>query len=221
MNGFLDGARELLDAGAHVSAETRMKETPLISALETRQVEMVQFLIEVRSDVGRIGLRKRTPLFYTCDPESGELLINAGADVNAKSDDGSTPLHQAANEGYADVVQMLIDHGAMVNAVSVQKQTALHVAAEKGHADVCEVLLNNQAELKVLDLARRSPEMLARRNEHYDVLSVITKYSEGGDDEDSPLLVFKPFSGVFNAAAPPPGATDVPASDFKFNIAPE
>jgi hypothetical protein len=85
---------------------------------------------------------------------------------------------------------------------------------------MCELLLQNGAELKILDVARRSAEMLARRNEHYDVLTVIAKYNEANADDDSPLLVFKPFAGVINTAVPPEGTLEIEIKpgEFKFDL---
>ncbi|OHT12473.1 hypothetical protein TRFO_17616 [Tritrichomonas foetus] len=130
-----------------------------------------------------------------------------------------TPLHVAAKNGFADVAKLLIDNGADVNATDNQKQTPLHSAAEDGQDEMCELLLENGAELKVLDIARRSPEMLARRNEHYQVLAVISRFHEATEDEDAPLLVFKPFAGVINSPNPPEGSNDPDLkNDFKFDI---
>ena len=42
-----------------------------------------------------------------------KLLIDAGADVNAKNNDGKTPLHKCND---ADIAKLLIDAGADVNA---------------------------------------------------------------------------------------------------------
>lgn len=47
----------LLDAGASINIQTRMKETPLIIALDSGQYEMVQFLINARADVQKPGLQ--------------------------------------------------------------------------------------------------------------------------------------------------------------------
>jgi len=39
-----------------------------------------------------------------------ELLLAAGADVNARDEDGSTALMCACEHGYIDIVQMLLSH---------------------------------------------------------------------------------------------------------------
>lgn len=221
--GFIEGAKVLLDAGSQINAQTRMKETPLIFGLATKQLETVRFLISARADVNQTGLHRKTPLFFVTDTDSAELLIDAGADVNFEDDEGSTPLHEAAKEGRVEVGRVLLKRGAKVNAINNHKQTPLHVAAEKGRADMCDLLLNNGADLKALDVARRNAEMLARRNEHYDVLSVISKFQAQADDDEAPLLFFKPFSGVLNSSKPPEGsmASDINPGDFKFNMSPE
>jgi ankyrin repeat protein len=89
-----------------------------------------------------------------------------------------------------------------------------------GHADLCDLLLEAGAELKLLDVARRSPEMLARRNEHFNVLTIIAKYHEAAEEDDTPLLVFKPFAGVINTAKPPEGSPEIEIKpgEFKFDI---
>ena len=98
-----------------------MKETPLIVAIEYRQIEMVKFLINAKADVQKPALQHRTPLFFVSEPESTKLLIEKDADVNIKDDQGFTPLHRAAAEGFLDVAKVLIDFKANVNAVDNQK----------------------------------------------------------------------------------------------------
>jgi ankyrin repeat protein len=114
--GFIDGARELLDAGAQINAQTRMIETPLIFALSENQLEMVEFLIEAHAEIDRVGSHHRTPLFYVSDAPSAAVLIQAGANVNFQDDELNTPLHCAAAAGYLDIVELLLANGAQVNA---------------------------------------------------------------------------------------------------------
>jgi ankyrin repeat protein len=76
-----------------------------------------------------------------------EALLKAGAGVNAMSDDGSTPLHWAAEGGSAELVTMLLKAGAEVNAMSNVGWTPLHSAAERGYAWVVTMLLEAGAEV--------------------------------------------------------------------------
>ena len=68
-----------------------------------------------------------------------------GADVNATTTKGRTPLHIAAVAGQKEVVELLIAKGADVNAKTIAGRTPLYVAAQKGHKDVIELLKKHGA----------------------------------------------------------------------------
>ena len=60
-----------------------------------------------------------TPLAWSVlhgQTEAARLLIENGADVNIKDDDGSIPLHGAVVFGRADVAKLLIENGANLQA---------------------------------------------------------------------------------------------------------
>ena len=64
-----------------------------------------------------------------------EVLVRAGADVNALSDD-VTALHCASQRGHCDVVEMLLANGAMVNTAindSSLALAAMHLATTGRH----------------------------------------------------------------------------------------
>jgi ankyrin repeat protein len=53
-------------------------------------------------------------LHYAADygqKDVAELLLAKGASINAKADDGSTPLSLAAAKGHQDVAKLLRQHG--------------------------------------------------------------------------------------------------------------
>jgi ankyrin repeat protein len=60
-----------------------------------------------------------------------ELLIAAGADVNAKGIAEWTPLHNAAYNGHKEIVELLIEKGADVNAKDEDGGTPLDLAEEE------------------------------------------------------------------------------------------
>ena len=66
--------------------------------------------------------------------ETMTLLLDAGADVNAKNRRRSTPLHWALHDEAK--VRLLLARGAAVNAKQVEGRTPLYQAASMGHGAV-------------------------------------------------------------------------------------
>ena len=57
----------------------------------------------------------RTPLHKAVIREHIDimrLLVENGAEVNARDEYGETPLHQTAERGYIEVVRLLVENGA-------------------------------------------------------------------------------------------------------------
>lgn len=69
------------------------------------------------------------------------MLVAARADVNAKSKDGYTALHEAARFGYVFTTQLLIESNAEVNAECEKGQTPLHLGLQFNHPEVLAALV--------------------------------------------------------------------------------
>lgn len=80
------------------------------------------------------------------DLELAKLLIEKGADVNAKEWDGSTPLHVVAFNGSLEFAKLLIEKGADVNCKDKNAFTPLHLAADD-KLEVIELLIEKGAYL--------------------------------------------------------------------------
>ena len=100
-----------------------------------------------------------------------EVLLKAGADVNAKQDDGWSPLHVAAafNPSPA-VLEVLLKAGADVNAKDKDGETPLHFAAALNPSTaVLEILLNAGADPRAIDSEGKTPHAVAKP-EYRDIL---------------------------------------------------
>ena len=67
-------------------------------------------------------------------------LVSLGANVNAASKSGFTPLHRASQNGHADIVRFLVDAGANPAAESRDRKTPLMLATDSGHGEIAAFL---------------------------------------------------------------------------------
>lgn len=72
--------------------------------------------------------------------ETVELLLDYGADVNARTKFDWTPLHCAALQGSIDCVRILLDNGAEVLAQTKRNDTPITFALKKNHTSVVTYL---------------------------------------------------------------------------------
>jgi ankyrin repeat protein len=108
---------------------------------------MAELLIDKGADVNAKYNYGMTPLFDAANKDVAELLIANGADVNAKARDGGTPLDHALFSGHKDVVELLIAKGADVNANDGDGRIPLSYA----NKDTAELLINKVADVNAKD----------------------------------------------------------------------
>ena len=73
------------------------------------------------------------------------MLLENGANVEAKTNDDWHPLHSACNWDQAEVAAILLGKGASINAQTQSGQTPLHLAARnEGSRPLLELLLKHK-----------------------------------------------------------------------------
>jgi len=130
-----DGRRDivllLLKRGAPADTRGDGNKTLLHVAAARGDEDLVRILlgkgvgVDVKTEAGR------TPLHWAAERDVADMLIEAGADVNAAGSDRRTPLHLAAMFGCTDVAESLLAHGAAVNAADSSGRTPLDLATDE------------------------------------------------------------------------------------------
>lgn len=122
-----------------------VKATPLHNAVQANDVALVltltqadEGLREARDHAGRTPLLLATELNHI---DAARVLIDAGADVNAKDSKQDSPYLLAGAEGRLEILKMTLDHGADLTSTNRYGGTALIPAAERGHVEVVRTLI--------------------------------------------------------------------------------
>ncbi|HZS45641.1 MAG TPA: ankyrin repeat domain-containing protein [Blastocatellia bacterium] len=105
-----------------------------------------------------------------------ELMISKGANVNAKDDAGSTPLHCAASIGRTDIAIVLLSHGADLNARNSFGLTALHEAARQGTVETVKLFVEKGADINASDPTGITPLRLALINNRDEVADYLRSH---------------------------------------------
>ena len=141
--------RCLIENGADVNGVNKVKHTPLMKAAKRGHINALTLLIKHGADVDlqdSDGYKALHLAVYGSDISSEILscLIGIGADVNARANNGVTPLMIAAEKGHINAVTSLVKCGANVHLQDKYGNTALHYAARfrDGLPEIVETLLN-------------------------------------------------------------------------------
>lgn len=182
-------ATMLLDAGADPYARLHWKSTPLFSAIESGHTDVVQVLLQAVEpsifDLAALGdldllkdrLNRDLSQLFACDAERhnrsllhyaaeldrvaiAEYLISQGIPVDARDDEGSTPLYIAAESRAYEVAQLLVANGADVNAVTTNDDTALHRAAAAPSLPIAELLVSHGANVNACNSYGDTPSSI-------------------------------------------------------------
>ncbi len=109
-------------------------------------VEAVRLLLAHGADPNGFSINslRNTPLHAglagLLPVEGARLLVEAGADVNARQHGGFSPMHSAANRGAVEIIDLLLERGADPDAAAEDGRRPIDFARERGHAQVVEHL---------------------------------------------------------------------------------
>jgi uncharacterized protein len=103
-----------------------------------------------------------------------QLLLDHGALVTSRNQNGGTALHDAALSGNAEVVALLLDHGAAIDEREQESgATPLMMAASMGCGDVVTLLLKRGASRFLRDKAGHTALERAHASENEEIVKLL------------------------------------------------
>lgn len=157
-----------LSIAAVLCAAAIPRAEPLIDAARNGDAEAVRSLLAQGADANTAQGDGMTALHVAAERGHGavtDLLLSAGADVEAKTRIGSyTPLHLASRSGHGQIVRALLEAGADPRAVTTNSGvTPLHLAAAAmDGAEAVVALVEHGAEIDAREASSgQTPLMFA------------------------------------------------------------
>jgi hypothetical protein len=98
-----------------------------------------------------------------------KMLLDRGANIEAKEMYNYTPLHVSAQRGQVHAARLLLDRGANIEAKSVHQSTPLLMACRHGHMEVITLLVDRDASLDAVNVYQRNCLHYAAFNDRLDV----------------------------------------------------
>lgn len=145
--GHLDVVRSLLRRGASVNRTTRTNSTPLRAACFDGHLDVVRYLVgEHQADLEVANRHGHTCLMISCYKGHGDIaryLLERGAQVNRRSAKGNTALHDCAESGSLEILQLLLGRHARMERDGYG-MTPLLAASVTGHTNIVEYLIEPQ-----------------------------------------------------------------------------
>ena len=180
----LEWTKLFIDKGAEINAKDEDGNTPLHYKAHSKwnvkfsSESSFKARVDGRWNDERSGSYNATPLTHAevlelelvevqLERDKAELLIEKGADIEAKNKGGSTPLHIAALSGSGDIAKLLIDNGADIKAKDIFGSTPLHevsilhevsrTASSSESRDIAELLIEKGADINAQTNGGRTP----------------------------------------------------------------
>ena len=144
--------------------------------------------VDVRND------DDQTPLHLAAEDgflEVIRVLIECNADIEARDNQGQTPLYCGIVKGFGDahldVVKFLLTHGAETDTRDNNGSTLLHAASFTGSVNVAQILLKDGANVHAQDKAGRTPLYLAvpGLDDQDDIIRLLLEYGARVDTQDN------------------------------------
>ncbi|MBP5426384.1 MAG: ankyrin repeat domain-containing protein [Clostridiales bacterium] len=193
----------LIGNNAKVNIENSFGETPLTTAIESKDLDLVVKLIRAGAIINPNKPKLKLPLicaFKTKNTDIIKTLINNKAKINIETSTGESPLTAAIESEDFDLVVELISAGAIVNPENSKSKSPLMCAFKTKNIDIIRCLIDNDAFLNkeyIIDNERTTPLIEAVKIGNFNLVEELinkgAKVNFLTKDKKSPLGAAKKY----------------------------
>lgn len=152
-----------------------------------RIVELIGTETKLKNDFTPLILCLYVKLF-----EQAKKLIELGANVNAKSNKGSAPLHYAISCENVEIVNELLKRGANVDEMNANEIYPLHLAIRRKNLEIFNLLIEAGADVNIYGEKSDCPLTVACVAKQFEMIEILLK--RGADPEKTMRII----SGRYN-----------------------
>jgi ankyrin repeat protein len=181
--------RALLAKGADLKAKMKNGGIPFSIATTRGRADILPLLLPPDAERQTLNAALADAAVNSFDKTEGcdygevvRLLLEAGADANARYPDSRTALICAAQNSNSAIVTLLLKKGADPNARDNKGDTALHRASFTGQLDMVKALLERGADVNAKDEAGYTPLIISASPASGCQLPIIKLLLEHGAD---------------------------------------
>ncbi|WP_157143635.1 ankyrin repeat domain-containing protein [Brachyspira pilosicoli] len=122
-----------------------------------------------------------------------KALIDNGALVNLRADDGFNALMEAVRTGNIEIAKLLIEHNSDINIKNKDGKNMIMIACEKGNEEMFNILIENNADINEKSSWGASALIYASENGNLNIMQYlidngIDVNGKADDNGDTPLL---------------------------------
>ena len=192
--GHRDIVRLLLDYGANCDARDNYRNTALHFAASAGNLDGARILLELGAEVDSQNNEGLTPLLRASQGmreglrDLMRVLLDHGANRNARDNRGNTVLHLAASEGHLDAARMILELGVDVDPKNNEGLTPFLRASQgmrEGHRVIMQLLLRHDADYTVRDNRGNTALHLAASEGRLDVASMLLELGVDVDPKNN------------------------------------
>lgn len=123
-----------------------------------------------------------------------KLLVEKGANIHSRFNDGSTPFTRACYFNYPDLVNYFLRLGVDVNTQNCRLETPLFIAAFRGNLEIACILLNqDKVKIDLDDMDGDTPLSVACYENKPDIIELLIRHqarvNTAGIRGDTPLHI--------------------------------